>query len=132
MASAAGVARLVGVPSALEVALRVRAGDQVAEEAWAKCVGVLAEALAWATPVSDCRTVVVGGGLAESGALLLDPLAAAVSARLAGIRPSAIAAARHGAAAVVGATLLPRELVGSLSSCPVPQSTRSIAPPPGS
>ncbi|MBB1151516.1 ROK family protein [Amycolatopsis dendrobii] len=107
VASASGLARRAGAPDAAAVAARVRDGVPAAVEAWDECVRALAEPIAWATAVAGCATVVVGGGLAEAGALLLDPLAREVAHRLGALRAPAIVQARHGdRAAVVGATLL--------------------------
>ncbi|MBT1675530.1 ROK family protein [Curtobacterium aurantiacum] len=112
IASAGGVARRAGAPSAHAVMLRVRDGDPAATAVWDDCVGVLADALAWTTAVAGCHTIIVGGGLAESGPLLLDPLRAAVTARLQGVRVPVIAPARHGdAAGAIGAGLLARALL---------------------
>jgi glucokinase len=59
--------------------------------------------------VAAPTTIVVGGGLAEAGALLFDPLDAAVDARIGVMRRPAIVPALHGeAAAVIGATYLAR------------------------
>jgi glucokinase len=107
IASAGGVARRSGSASAHEAMLRVRAGDPVATSVWDECVDVLADALVWTTVVSGCHTIVVGGGLAESGALLFEPLRTAVSERLTGLRVPTLVPARHGdAAGAIGAGLL--------------------------
>lgn len=111
IASAGGVARRSGSASAHEAMLRVRAGDPVATSVWDECVDVLADALVWTTVVSGCHTIIVGGGLAESGALLFEPLRAAVSERLAGLRVPMLVPARHGdAAGAIGAGLLARRV----------------------
>jgi len=106
-ASASGLARRAGAVDAATVATLVRQGDPAAVEAWDECVHALAEPLAWAAAVTGCSTVVVGGGLAESGDLLLTPLSRAVADRLGSLRAPEIVQAYHGdRAAVVGATLL--------------------------
>ncbi|GHF40314.1 glucokinase [Amycolatopsis bartoniae] len=111
IASAAAVARRAGAPDALTVASLVRQGDPKARAVWEDCVRVLAESIAWTVAVAGCSTVVVGGGLAEAGPLLLDPLAREVAARTGVLRTPALVRAAHGdAAAVVGATLLAREV----------------------
>ncbi|PZE87134.1 ROK family protein [Curtobacterium sp. MCBD17_032] len=113
VASAGAVARRSGVPTAHAAMLRVLDGDLVARRAWDDCVDVLADALAWLTAAAGCHTLVVGGGLAQSGPLLLDPLTAALSDRLVGVRVPALVGARHGdAAGAIGAGLLARELLG--------------------
>jgi glucokinase len=112
IASAGGVARRSGAPSAHAAMLRVRAGDPVATAVWSECVAVLADALAWTTAVAGCHTIIVGGGLAESGPLLLDPLRTAVAERLVGVRVPVVTAARHGdAAGAIGAGVLARRLL---------------------
>ncbi|WIB77412.1 ROK family protein [Curtobacterium sp. MCPF17_002] len=109
IASAGGVARRSGSVSAHDAMLRVRAGDPVAARVWDECVTVLADALVWTTAVAGCHTIIVGGGLAQSGPLLFDPLTAAVADRLVGLRVPAIVPARHGdAAGAIGAGLLAR------------------------
>jgi glucokinase len=112
VASAGAVARRAGTETAHAAMLRVRAGDPVATRAWDDCVDVLGEAIAWITAVAGCHAVVVGGGLAESGAMLLDPLRTAVGDRLIGLRPPTLLPARHGdAAGAIGAGLLARDLL---------------------
>jgi glucokinase len=112
VASAGAVARRSGAPSAHAAMLRVRDGDLVARQAWDDCVEVLADALAWLTATAGCHTLIVGGGLAQSGRLLLDPLAAALTDRLVGVRVPALVGARHGdAAGAIGAALLAQELL---------------------
>lgn len=109
IASAGGVARRSGTTSAHEAMLRVRAGDAVATRVWHECIDVLADALAWTTTVAGCHTIIVGGGLAESGPLLLDPLRTALVERLPGLRVPVLERARHGdAAGAIGAGLLAR------------------------
>lgn len=109
IASAGGVARRSGSATALDAVLRVRAGDPVATRVWDDCVAVLADALAWTTTVAGCHTIIVGGGLASAGAVLFEPLAAAVAERLPGLRVPTLVPARHGdAAGAMGAGLLAR------------------------
>jgi glucokinase len=113
IASAGGVARRSGSVSAHEAMLRVRAGDAVATRVWHDCIATLADALVWTTAVAGCHTVIVGGGLAESGPLLFEPLRSAVADRLAGVRVPAVVPARHGdAAGAIGAVLLARAGTG--------------------
>jgi glucokinase len=116
VASAGAVARRSGTESAHAAMLRVRQGDPVATAVWADCVDALADAIAWIAAVAGCRAVVVGGGLAESGPMLLDPLRDAVAERLVGIRTPTLLAARHGdAAGAIGAGLLARDLLDALA-----------------
>ncbi|TCK66136.1 ROK family protein [Curtobacterium sp. PhB136] len=117
IASASAVARRSGTDSAHAAMLRVRDGDPTAGAVWAECVDVLADTLAWITAVAGCHTVVVGGGLAESGALLFDPLRVAVAERLVGLRVPAVVPARHGdAAGAIGAGLLAQDLLATFAT----------------
>ncbi|MGW8764126.1 ROK family protein [Streptomyces sp. NPDC055815] len=59
---------------ASDVAARLRAGDPVARAVWDEAVEGLAEALAVVTSLVAPELVVLGGGLAEAGRLLLDPV----------------------------------------------------------
>lgn len=109
IASAGGVARRSGSASAHAAMLRVRDGDPAATAVWHDCVAVLADACAWTAAVAGSHTIIVGGGLAESGPLLFDPLRTAVAERLVGVRTPQIVAAHHGdAAGAIGAGLLAR------------------------
>ena len=107
IASASAVARRAGAPDARTVADRVRDGDPAATRVWDECVAVLADALAGLTAVSGCGTIVVGGGLAASGPLLLEPLRAGLAARLPGLRTPEIVPAAHGdTAGAIGAAIM--------------------------
>jgi glucokinase len=86
IASAAAVAReyaaRTGHPvPAEEVAVRAAAHDAVAAAVWARAVDALAQAVVATVTITGVDLVLVGGGLAESGAALLDPLRAAVASR---------------------------------------------------
>lgn len=67
---------------AAEVAARVRAGEADACAVWDEAVQALAGALATCATLLAPELVVIGGGLARSGELLLSPLRAALEARL--------------------------------------------------
>jgi len=87
----------------------VRGGNPEASEIWHEAIDVLADSLVWMAAVAAPTTIVVGGGLAEAGALLFDPLNAAVDVRIGVMRRPFIVPALHGeAAAVIGATYLAR------------------------
>jgi glucokinase len=80
IASAAAVARRyqqrtgsTGVTAA-GVAERSAAGEPAASQVWDDAVAALAAALAWYQGVLDPDLVVLGGGLASAGPVLLDPL----------------------------------------------------------
>jgi glucokinase len=117
LASAAAIARRyaarTGRPAAgaAAVAARVRAGDPDAAAVWEEAVGALAEGLAAAVAVLAPRLVVVGGGLAGAGDLLLRPLAGQLAARLSprsARMPRLAAAALGDQAGCLGAALLAR------------------------
>lgn len=89
------------------VAELVRAGDLAAERVWQGAVEALASAVAAAVTITGVDHVVVGGGLSNSGALLLDRLTAAVDARLTFQRPPRVVRAALGdRAGALGAVLL--------------------------
>ncbi|WP_213814398.1 ROK family protein [Glaciihabitans sp. dw_435] len=114
IASASGVARRAGVASALEAATLVRDGDVRATTAWQDTINVLADSLAGICSTIAPTTIVIGGGLAESGALLFDPLEKALVARLGLARRPRLVAATHGeAAGVIGAVYLAQRMLGS-------------------
>jgi glucokinase len=90
-----------------EVAARAQAGEPAARAVWDEAVDALADALAAAVTLVAPRLVVVGGGLAEAGAQLIDPLDAALEARLTFQRRPRLARARLGdEAGRLGAALL--------------------------
>ncbi|GLZ77082.1 sugar kinase [Actinorhabdospora filicis] len=66
---------------AAEVAHKVAEGDAVAGELWAETVEVLADGLLIGMALYDPDTIVLGGGLAEAGPLLLEPLEARLRAK---------------------------------------------------
>jgi len=93
--------------SAREVAALAQAGDPVASEVWARAARALGAALADAVALLDPGLVIVGGGLAEAGAQLLDPVAAELAARSRLGPPPRVVAAELGAdAGCRGAALL--------------------------
>lgn len=109
VASASSLARRLGVPNALAVAMLVREGDPRATALWADAIDALAEALAWASAVVAPEVIVIGGGLAQSGDLLVDPLGSALAQRLGVLRcPRVVPAVFGDRAAVVGAGLFAR------------------------
>ncbi|MXW42618.1 MAG: ROK family protein [Acidimicrobiia bacterium] len=92
-ASARGLKRIYAqlagsdsVVEAKEIAALASAGEQAAVAAWDTCVNNFAMMLAALTLTVDIDTVVVGGGLSESGAQLLDPLIVSVEEELAPLR----------------------------------------------
>ncbi|TDC32747.1 ROK family protein [Micromonospora sp. 15K316] len=112
VASASAVARryaeLSGTPgTAAEVGERAAAGEPAAVRVWRETVEALADGLATAQALFDVATIVVGGGLAQAGARLLDPLRAALHERMTFHRqPRLVAAALGDEAGCLGAALL--------------------------
>ncbi|SCL62858.1 glucokinase [Micromonospora citrea] len=112
VASAAAIGRryaaLAGVPAtAADVAERAAAGEPLAADVWREAVEALADGLATGQALFDVEAVVLGGGLARAGALLLDPLRAALHERMTFHRePRLVAAALGDEAGCLGAALL--------------------------
>jgi glucokinase len=104
-ASASGVARrfarLTGKDSASaeDVERGVVAGDPIALKVWDDAVQGLAGSVSGAVRFLGLPLVIVGGGLSGAGDLLLDPLRAAVKARLTVHRMPQIVPAQLGAKA---------------------------------
>ena len=94
------------------VAALVAGGDQVALEVWRVAVDALAGAIASIVSITGVDLVLVGGGLSQSGELLLEPLRAAVDERLTFQRRPRIVAAELGdRAGSLGAACLAWDLV---------------------
>jgi glucokinase len=118
-ASSAAIARRYGeragqaVAGAAEVAELVRAGDPLAMAVWQEAVTALAKGIVTMTTLLGVEAVVLGGGLAMAGDLLLDPLRAAVTDLLTFQREPELRIAELGdEAGCLGAGLLAMELVG--------------------
>ncbi|MET9735617.1 ROK family protein [Streptomyces sp. NPDC006458] len=112
VASAASIerayARRCGRPvkGALEVAALVAQGDREARLIWRRAVGALARALTAYSTLLAPEVIVVGGGLAEAGGLLLDPLRARLAEELTfQRRPTVLRAELGDQAACFGAGL---------------------------
>jgi glucokinase len=117
VASAAAVGRqyaaLAGTPvaGAAEVAARAGAGDGVAGRVWHDAVAALADGLLVGQTLFDVEAFVIGGGLAEAGDQLLDPLRDALRARYTFQRePRVVRAALGDEAGCLGAGLLALEV----------------------
>ncbi len=111
IASASGIARAAAAPDAKVVAQRVRAGDSIAITVWNDAIEILSDSIASIVTNTDAALVVVGGGLAEAGDLLLDPLAHAIRERLPEGPSVELRPAAHGdSAAIIGATELARQI----------------------
>jgi glucokinase len=80
---------------------------------WARAVAALAQAVVATVTITGVDLVLIGGGLAESGATLLDPLRADVASRLTFQRPPRLERAALGVrAGCLGAACLAWDAVG--------------------
>lgn len=79
-ASAAAIARAYGA-DAIEVVRRAQAGESRAAEVWSDAIAALADGLLIGVALHDPRLIVLGGGLAEAGTFLFEPLAKALAQR---------------------------------------------------
>lgn len=95
------------VSGAADVADRMGAGDPLARAVWAEATDALGEVLAACVAVLGSEVVVLGGGLSNAGAPLLDPVAARLALVL-GARPAppVVPAALGDAAGCLGAAML--------------------------
>jgi glucokinase len=115
------LAATVGFESGVTVVDAAQAGDPEARalvESWARLVGI---AIANAINVFDPEEVVLGGGAARAGDLLLDPArAVALGFVLPGVgRRTTIRLARHGVrSGVLGAALLAAQELGGAGVSP--------------
>lgn len=97
------------VATAAQIAAAVR-GDNRAKRVWAELVDVLSDGLLTGQALYDPELVVIGGGLAESGELLLNPLRRALKKKATFHRVPRIVRARLGdEAGCLGAALLALE-----------------------
>jgi glucokinase len=120
LASASAVGRAWAAASgdtsatAADAARAVESGDERAIAVWRNAVDALAAGLVTAVTLLDPRTVIVGGGLAEAGDILFEPLTEAVRARVTFQQlPTIVPAALGDAAGCLGAGLLARDLLSA-------------------
>jgi glucokinase len=113
LASAAAIARRYAavsgrpVAGAREVAERMVAGDPTARRVWDDATDALALALAWVSVVLAPQAILLGGGLARSGSLLLEPVGRALGGHLGVLRrPQLLEATLQDDAGFLGAALL--------------------------
>jgi glucokinase len=103
-----------GAPSAARVAELVARGEPRAIGVWEAAVAALADGLLTGIALYDPRVIVLGGGLAEAGQILLGPLRQALEQRRTFHRLPELALAELGdEAGCQGAALLALDLVGS-------------------
>lgn len=94
------------------VAQLVADGDAAASAVWATAVEALARAVVMTTTLTGVSRVLVGGGLARSGEVLLEPLRAAVQSSLTFQQvPTIVQAALGDRAGCLGAACLAFDLV---------------------
>jgi glucokinase len=106
-----GTSAVAGATSAEKVAALVAQGDPDAVAVWSHAVGALARAVVMAVSLTGVDLVLVGGGLAQSGELLLEPLRREVAGALTFQRPPTIARAALGdRAGCLGAACLAWDL----------------------
>ncbi|MFH8346868.1 ROK family protein [Streptomyces sp. NPDC018045] len=120
LASAAAVGRAwaeaCGDPraTAADAAKAVESGDARARAVWQDAVDALADGLVTSLTLLDPHTLIIGGGLAEAGDTLFEPLREAVRARVTFQRlPLIVPAALGDAAGCLGAGLLAWDLLST-------------------
>lgn len=116
-ASASAIAASLGVSDARTVAQWVIKGDTEARRVWDEAVEVLADSFAHLLAATAPQTLIIGGGLAQSGNLLLDPLREALAQRIPELRLPELVLARHGdRAAALGAAHLALDLMEDVTA----------------
>jgi glucokinase len=95
LASAGAIERIYDaqsgmVLSAEDIATRAAAGEALASSVWAGAVRALGQAIVMTVTLTGVDLVLVGGGLSQSGEVLLKPLRDDVDGRLTFQRPPTI------------------------------------------
>ncbi|MGW4564524.1 ROK family protein [Streptomyces sp. NPDC004561] len=104
---------------AADCAEAVASGDPNAVRVWQEAVDALADGLVTALTLLDPRTLIIGGGLAEAGEVLFQPLRNAVGRRVTFQKlPSIVPAALGDTAGCLGAGLLARDLLTTTPTTP--------------
>ncbi|MBL1110224.1 ROK family protein [Streptomyces sp. 5-8] len=104
---------------AADCAKAVASGDPNAVRVWREAVDALADGLVTAITLLDPRTLIIGGGLAEAGEVLFQPLRDAVRRRVTFQKlPTIVPAALGDTAGCLGAGLLARDLLRTTSTTP--------------
>lgn len=123
VASAAAIARRYNaatgadLPGAREVLARAEAGDPVAAQVWESALDALALDLSHTVALLAPEAVVIGGGLAQAGPALFEPLAEKLDRILTFHRRPVLLPASIGEnAGVIGAALRARELLARAAS----------------
>ncbi|MFF4304350.1 ROK family protein [Streptomyces sp. NPDC001601] len=125
-ASAAAVseawAKASGAPDAdaADCAKAVTSGDPNAVRVWGDAVAALADGLVTALTLLDPRVLIIGGGLAEAGSVLFDPLREAVERRVTFQKlPTIVPAELGDTAGCLGAGLLAQDLLKTTTTAEV-------------
>ncbi|MFP3466177.1 ROK family protein [Leifsonia sp. SIMBA_070] len=129
VASAAAIARRYNaaagadVPGAREVLQRAQQGDPIARDVWESALDALALDLSHTVALLAPEAIVIGGGLAQAGPALFEPLATKLDSILTFHRRPVLLPASIGEnAGVIGAALRARDLlVGSPAVAPQPE-----------
>ncbi|MET9445860.1 ROK family protein [Streptomyces cinerochromogenes] len=104
---------------AADCARAVASGDPDAVRVWREAVDALADGLVTALTLLDPRTLIIGGGLAEAGEVLFQPLRDAVRRRVTFQKlPAIVPAALGDTAGCLGAGLLAQDLLTATSTTP--------------
>ncbi|MEU0008352.1 ROK family protein [Streptomyces sp. NPDC006314] len=104
---------------AADCAQAVASGDPNAVRVWREAVDALADGLVTALTLLDPRTLIIGGGLAEAGEVLFQPLRDAVLRRVTFQKlPAIVPAALGDTAGCLGAGLLARDLLTTTPTTP--------------
>jgi glucokinase len=95
LASAGAIERIYAAQSheplsAEDIAARATAGESLASSVWAGAVSALGQAIVMTVTLTGVDLVLVGGGLSQSGEVLLTPLRDDVAGRLTFQRPPTI------------------------------------------
>ena len=95
LASAGAIERIYGAQSGVarsaeDIAARAAAGESLASSIWAGAVRALGQAIVMTVTLTGVDLVLVGGGLSQSGEVLLEPLREDVAGRLTFQRPPTI------------------------------------------
>ena len=107
----------IAVPGALEVLVAAAAGDVDAMRIWDDALRALAEQLARLVAILAPEAVVIGGGLAQAGPALFQPLAERLDALLSfHRRPALVRASLGDDAGLLGTALAARDLADALGT----------------
>ncbi len=118
VASAGGITRRYAartgrtVSGAREVLVASQAGDDDASEIWSDAVEALAFSICQLVAMVGTETVILGGGLAQAGAALLEPLDRRIEEQLSFLRKPRLTISQLGQdAGLIGAAMHARDLV---------------------